>query len=115
MIRLSKTNKVLNIIDDQIGSPTYTKDLAPLLLDMLNSDRYGIYHATNEGFCSWYEFAKEIFKIENIDIELNPIKSSEYKTKAKRPLNSKLNKDKLSKNGFNNLRSWKDALVDYLM
>ncbi|MFI3209875.1 MAG: dTDP-4-dehydrorhamnose reductase [Peptostreptococcaceae bacterium] len=115
MIKLSKNNKVLNIIDDQVGSPTYTKDLTPLLADMLESDKYGIYHVTNEGFCSWYEFAKEIFKIKNIDIELNPIKTSEYKTKAKRPLNSKLSKDKLSENGFNNLRSWKDALIDYLM
>lgn len=114
MLRLSKEHKELNIIDDQIGSPTYTKDLAPLLADMLETDRYGLYHATNEGFCSWYEFAKEIFKIKNIDIKVNPISTKDYPTKARRPLNSKMSKQKLIDKGFIPLRNWKEAVKDYL-
>ena len=114
MIRLSKDRKELNVIDDQIGSPTYTKDLAPLLVDMIETDKYGVYHATNEGFCSWCEFAKEIFKTANIDMTVNPIQTSQYPTKAKRPMNSKMSKEKLSKNGFKILRNWQDALKDYL-
>lgn len=114
MLRLSKEHKELNIIDDQIGSPTYTKDLAPLLVDMLETDRYGLYHATNEGFCSWYEFAKEIFKIKNIDIKVNPISTKDYPTKARRPLNSKMSKQKLIDKGFIPLRNWKEAVKDYL-
>ena len=115
MLRLSKEHKELNIIDDQIGSPTYTKDLAPLLADMLETDRYGLYHATNEGFCSWYEFAKEIFKIKNIDIKVNPISTKDYPTKARRPLNSKMSKQKLIDKGFTPLRNWKEALNEYLI
>lgn len=114
MLRLSKEHKELNIINDQIGSPTYTKDLAPLLVDMLEIDRYGLYHATNEGFCSWYEFAKEIFKIKNIDIKVNPISTKDYPTKARRPLNSKMSKQKLIDKGFIPLRNWKEAVKDYL-
>lgn len=115
MLRLSKEHKELNIIDDQIGSPTYTKDLAPLLVDMLESDRYGLYHVTNEGFCSWYEFAKEIFKLKNIDIKVNPISTKDYPTKARRPLNSKMSKQKLIDKGFIPLRNWKEALNEYLI
>lgn len=115
MLRLSKEYKELNIIDDQIGSPTYTKDLAPLLVDMLEIDKYGLYHATNEGFCSWYEFAKEIFKIKNIDIKVNPISTKDYPTKARRPLNSKMSKQKLIDKGFTPLRNWKEALNEYLI
>lgn len=114
MLRLSKEHKELNIIDDQIGSPTYTKDLAPLLVDMLESDRYGLYHVTNEGFCSWYEFAKEIFKLKNIDIKVNSISTKDYPTKARRPLNSKMSKQKLIDKGFTPLRNWKEAVKDYL-
>ncbi|MGL4912419.1 MAG: dTDP-4-dehydrorhamnose reductase [Romboutsia sp.] len=114
MLKLSKEKKELSVVDDQIGSPTYTKDLAPLLIDMVESDKYGIYHATNEGFCSWYEFAKEAFKYKEITISLNPIKTSQYPTKAKRPLNSKLSKCKLSASGFKPLRHWKEALHDYI-
>lgn len=114
MLRLSETRNELNVIDDQVGSPTYTKDLASLLVDMIETDKYGVYHATNEGFCSWYEFAKEIFKLANKDIIVNPILTSEYSTKALRPLNSKLSKTKLRKNGFKSLRNWQDALKEYL-
>ena len=114
MIKLSKDRDELNVIDDQVGSPTYTKDLAPILVDMIESDKYGIYHVTNEGFCSWYEFAKEIFKIANINTKVNPIQACQYPTKAKRPSNSKMNKNKLIKSDFNELRNWKHALKEYI-
>lgn len=114
MLRLAKDIDKLNVIHDQIGSPTYTKDLAPLIVDMIESDKYGIYHATNEGFCSWYDFAKEIFKVANIDIEVIPIATSQYPTKAQRPMNSKMSKQKLIDNGFKTLRSWEDAVDEYI-
>ena len=81
---------------------------------MIESDKYGIYHATNEGYCTWYEFAKEIFKIANVDIEVNPINTSEYPTKATRPLNSKISKKKLDNMKFITLRNWKSALYEYI-
>ena len=114
MLRLAKDRDELNVIDDQVGSPTYTKDLAPLLVDMLESDRYGTYHATNDGYCSWYEFAKEIFDVAGVDIKVNPITTDMYPTKAKRPFNSKMSKNKLIENEFKMLRHWKDALKDYI-
>lgn len=114
MLRLSKDRKELSVIEDQIGSPTYTKDLAPLLVDMIETDKYGVYHVTNDGYCSWYDFAKEIFRAANIDIKVNPIKTSQYPTKAKRPFNSKMSKQKLVDNGFSQLRDWKLALKDYI-
>lgn len=114
MLKLSKDRELLNIINDQIGSPTYTKDLASLLVDMIENDKYGIYHATNEGYCTWYEFANEIFNVSDTNIEVNPIVTSEYPTKAKRPMNSKMNKDKLNINGFIKLREWRYALKDYI-
>lgn len=114
MLRLSKERDSLNVINDQVGSPTYTNDLAPLLVDMIETDKYGVYHATNEGYCTWYEFAKEIFKIANIDIEVNPITTLEYHTKGERPMNSKMNKDKLYGKSFYKLRNWKEALLDYI-
>lgn len=114
MLRLSKDREELNIIADQMGSPTYTKDLAPLLVDMIESDKYGTYHATNEGYCSWFDFAKEIFTISDIGIKVKPISTSQYPTKAKRPFNSKMSKQKLMDNGFQELRNWKLALKDYI-
>lgn len=114
MLRLSKDRDELNVIDDQVGSPTYTKDLAPLLVDMLESDRYGTYHATNDGYCSWYEFAKEIFDVAGVNIKVNPITTDMYPTKAKRPFNSKMSKEKLKNNNFRTLRSWKSAVKDYI-
>lgn len=115
MLRLSKANNQLSIVNDQIGSPTYTKDLSRLLVDMLETNKYGLYHATNEGYCSWYEFANTIFKLANINIDIKAINSNEYASRAKRPLNSKLSKDKLIEYGFKPLPHWEDALKDYLI
>lgn len=115
MLRLAKERKSINVINDQIGSPTYTKDLSRLLVDMITSEKYGVYHVTNEGVCSWYEFAKEIFEIANIDIELNPITTDKYPTKAKRPMNSKMSKNRVYNNKFNKLRHWKEAVNDYII
>ena len=115
MLRLSKANNQLSIVNDQIGSPTYTKDLSRLLVDMLETSKYGLYHATNEGYCSWYEFANTIFKLANINIDIMAINSNECASRAKRPLNSKLSKDKLIEYGFKPLPHWEDALKDYLI
>ena len=115
MLKLSKTHDTLTVINDQIGSPTYTYDLARLLVDMMETDKYGIYHATNEGLCSWYEFAVEIFRQAGIPMNVIPVTSAEYKAaKAKRPFNSRMNKDKLEANGFERLPKWQDALARYL-
>ena len=115
MLRLSKANNQLSIVNDQIGSQTYTKDLSRLLVDMLETSKYGLYHATNEGYCSWYEFANTIFKLANINIDIKAINSNEYASRAKRPMNSKLSKDKLIEYGFKPLPHWEDALKDYLI
>ena len=115
MLRLSKTHDTLTVINDQIGSTTYTYDLARLLVDMMETDKYGIYHATNEGLCSWYEFAVEIFRQAGVPMNVIPVTSAEYKAaKAKRPFNSRMNKDKLEKKGFERLPQWQDALARYL-
>lgn len=114
MRRLGSERDELNIIDDQVGSPTYTADLAPLLVNMMETNKYGIYHATNEGFCSWYEFANEIFKQSGIDVKINPITTDQYPTAAKRPMNSRMSKDKLTEFGFALLPSWEEALNHYL-
>lgn len=118
MISLSKDHKELNVVSDQIVGVTYTKDLSKLLIDMVESDKYGIYHATNEGYVSWADFAKKIFEYKNIDVKVNPIKTEEYlklvPNQAKRPLNSRLDKESLDKAGFSRLPSWCDALYRYL-
>lgn len=108
-----KGNK-LRIVNDQIGSPTYTVDLAKLLCDMALSDKYGIYHATNEGICSWYDFACEIFKQSGIKINIEPVSSTAFPTKAKRPHNSRMSKKCLDEAGFNRLPTWQNALTKYL-
>lgn len=113
MLRLGKEHKELNVVADQYGSPTYTADLAPLLIEMIKTDKYGIYHATNEGVCSWAEFAEEIFKVAGMNVKVNHITTDEYPTKAKRPLNSRLSKEKL-KGNFRELRDWKNALKEYI-
>lgn len=113
MLRLAETRKELNVVCDQIGSPTYTADLAPLLCDMIVTDRYGVYHATNEGVCSWAQFAQEIFRVAGKDVVVHPIPTSEYPTRAVRPLNSRMSKDKLDQMGFSRLPSWQDALQRY--
>ena len=114
MLRLAETHDELNVVGDQIGSPTYTFDLAKLLIDMIQTDKYGIYHATNEGFCSWAEFAEEIFKQSGKQVKVNAITTEEYPTKAVRPKNSRMSKRKLIDNGFQPLRPWKEALNHYL-
>lgn len=108
-----KGNK-LRIVNDQIGSPTYTVDLAKLLCDMALSDKYGVYHATNEGICSWYDFACEIFKQSDIKINIEPVLSTAFPTKATRPHNSRMSKKCLDEAGFNRLPAWQDALSRYL-
>jgi len=103
------------VVCDQIGSPTYTFDLAKLLCDMIQTEKYGIYHATNEWYCSWYEFACEIFKIAGMDVKVIPIKSEEYPTRAKRPRNSRMSKREILNRGFNFMPSWKEALNTYVL
>ena len=114
MLRLGKERNEISVVADQIGSPTYTPDLAKLLVEMIETDKYGVYHATNEGYCSWYEFANEIFRINSIDIKVNKINTEDYPTKAKRPKNSRLSKINLDNNNFKRLSHWKDALKDYI-
>ena len=114
MLRLGKERGAVSVVDDQIGSPTYTYDLAKLLVEMIQTDRYGRYHATNEGLCSWYEFACEIFKQAGMDVKVSPVDSSSFPAKAKRPSNSRMSKEKLTENGFDRLPSWQDALGRYL-
>lgn len=114
MLRLAETKGELNVVCDQIGSPTYTADLAPLLCDMIAADRYGVYHATNEGVCSWAEFAREVFRLAGKDVKVNPVPTSEYPTRAVRPLNSRMSKDKLEEMGFARLPDWHDALARYI-
>lgn len=114
MLKLSENHDTITVVNDQIGSPTYTYDLARLLVDMLETDRYGRYHATNEGLCSWFEFAQEIFRQAGRDVKVLPVSSDEYPAKAKRPHNSRMNKDKLEEMGFKRLPSWQDALSRYL-
>ena len=114
MLALSETRDKITVVCDQVGSPTYTPDLAVLLADMCESDAYGIYHATNEGFCSWYEFAKEIFRMAGKNTEVIPVTTKDYKCAAVRPLNSRLSKAKLEANGFTRLPEWRNALERYL-
>ena len=115
MLNLGKTRDHLTVVNDQIGSPTYTYDLSKLLVDMVETDKYGRYHATNEGLCSWYDFACEIFKQAGYNhVTVSPVSASEYPAKAKRPSNSRMCKDKLTENGFEKLPTWQDALGRYL-
>ncbi len=114
MLRLAETRTELNVVCDQTGSPTYTADLAPLLCDMVQTERYGIYHATNEGICTWAEFAQEIFALSGKNVTVHPILSEAYPTKAARPCNSRLSKQSLTAEGFSLLPSWQDALKRYL-
>ncbi|OLR60195.1 dTDP-4-dehydrorhamnose reductase [Anaerostipes sp. 494a] len=114
MLNLGKTHDKLTVVNDQTGSPTYTYDLARLLVDMIQTEKYGRYHATNEGLCTWYEFACEIFKQAGMDVSVSPVTSDEYLSKAKRPANSRMDKSKLAENGFQPLPEWQDALKRYL-
>lgn len=116
MLNVGRMRDKVTVVCDQIGTPTYTPDLAVLLADMIVTDKYGYYHATNEGgYISWYEYTKEIFRQANISAEVVPVTTAEYGiSKAKRPLNSRLDKSKLARAGFNPLPDWRDALTRYL-
>lgn len=115
MLNLGETHDTLTVVDDQVGTPTYTYDLARLLVDMLEKDAYGKYHVTNEGgYITWYEFAKEIFAQAGMDVNVVPVTSDKFPAKAKRPHNSRMDKSKLEKNGFTPLPTWQDALKRYL-
>lgn len=116
MLRLSENHDTLRVVCDQIGTPTYTPDLARLLADMIVTDKYGYYHATNEGgYISWYDFACEIFRQAGKKTKVIPVTTAEYGvSKAKRPFNSRLDKSKLTENGFQPLPDWKDTLKRYL-
>lgn len=116
MLALSKKYREIKVVSDQIGTPTYTRDLARLLADMAESEKYGYYHATNEGgYISWYDFACEIFRQAGRDVSVIPVTTKEYGiSKAARPFNSRLDKSKLTENGFEPLPVWQDALARYL-
>ena len=116
MLRLGKERGAVSVVNDQIGNPTYTFDLAKLVVDMIQTDKYGIYHATNSGdFISWYDFACEIFKQAGMnDVKVTPVDSNAFPAKATRPKNSRMNQTELDKNGFNRLPVWQDALSRYL-
>ena len=114
MLRLSENRDEVSVVCDQVGSPTYTADLAGLLCDMVITEKYGVYHATNEGTCSWAEFAAEIFRLAGRDTTVRTIPTCEYPTLAARPLNSRMGKDKLEQAGFQRLPAWQDALARYI-
>mgnify|MGYP000482576567 FL=1 len=116
MIRLGKERGTVSVVNDQVGNPTYTFDLAKLVVDMIQTDKYGTYHATNSGdFISWYDFACEIFKQTGMsNVKVTPVNSTAFPAKANRPKNSRMNQTELDKNGFNRLPTWQDALARYL-
>ena len=116
MLRLGQTHPTLRVVSDQIGTPTYTLDLARLLVDMIETEKYGVYHATNEGgYISWYDFACEIFRQTGLPVTVQPVTTAEYGlSKATRPFNSRLDKTKLTESGFVPLPHWRDALERYL-
>ena len=116
MLNIGKKFDTLRVVNDQIGTPTYTLDLSRLLVDMVETEKYGYYHATNEGgYISWYDFAVEIFKQADYDTKVTPVSTAEYGlSKAARPFNSRLDKSKLTENGFRPLPDWQDALARYL-
>ena len=116
MLNIGKKYDTLRVVNDQIGTPTYTLDLSRLLVDMVETEKYGYYHATNEGgYISWYDFACEIFRQAGYETKVNPVTTAEYGlSKAARPFNSRLDKAKLVENGFEPLPIWQDALARYL-
>ncbi|MCI6638704.1 MAG: dTDP-4-dehydrorhamnose reductase [Bilifractor sp.] len=117
MLNVGKTHPEVRVVDDQIGTPTYTLDLARLLVDMIETEKYGYYHATNEGgYISWYDFTKEIYRQAGLETNVVPVTTAEYGlSKAARPFNSRLDKSKLAENGFQPLPDWKDALHRFLV
>lgn len=116
MLKLGETHDTLRVVNDQIGTPTYTLDLSRLLVDMIETEKYGYYHATNEGgYISWYDFACAIFKASGMNVNVLPVTTAEYgESTAKRPFNSRLDKSKLTDNGFQPLPDWRNALERYV-
>ena len=114
MLKLAETNKELNVVNDQYGSPTSTVDLAKSIIDLITTEHYGVYHGTCEGQCSWYHFAKKIFELKNIDIKVNPVTSEEFKRPAPRPAYSVLDNFMLKLVGLNSFRNWEESLKEYL-
>ena len=114
MLRLGTEKDELNVVDDQIGSPTYTPDLARLICDLIETEHYGIYHGTNEGYCSWADFAAEIMRLGGRKAVVNPVPSSQYPVRAERPHNSRLSKECLDRIGIKRLPQWQDALKRFL-
>lgn len=114
MLKLAQNNKELNVVNDQFGSPTSTVDLAKAIIDLINTENYGTYHGTCEGQCSWYDFAKKIFEISNIDIKVNPVSSEEFKRPAPRPKYSVLDNFMFKLVELNSFRKWEDSLREYL-
>ncbi len=117
MVNVGRTHDEVRVVNDQIGTPTYTYDLSRLLVDMIETEKYGYYHATNEGgYISWYDFCEEIYRQAGLSTKVIPVTTLEYGlSKAKRPFNSRLDKSKLTENGFERLPDWKDALGRYLL
>lgn len=118
MLKLAENHNELNIVCDQVGSPTYTADLAKLMVDMAETNKFGTYHATNEGYCSWAEFATYIFAVANKNVKVNPVTTEQYKkinpNQADRPLNSRMSKASLDSAGFKRLPGWQDATERYI-
>ena len=114
MLKLADENKELNVVNDQFGSPTSTVDLAKAIIALMNTEHYGVYHGTCEGKCSWYDFAKKIFKLKNIDIKVNPVTSEEFKRPAPRPAYSVLDNFMFKLVGLNSFRNWEESLEEYL-
>lgn len=114
MLKLAETNKELSVVADQFGNPTYAKDLAIAIVNLIQTQYYGTYHGTCEGTCSWYDFARKIFEIKGIDIQVNPVTSEQFPRPAKRPFYSSLDNFMLKINGMNSFRTWEEALEDYL-
>jgi dTDP-4-dehydrorhamnose reductase len=114
MLRLAEDRDELGVVHDQVGSPTYTVDLARFMIDLVESDKYGVYHATNEGVCSWYEFAVEIFNQRGVNVKVNPLTSEQFPRPAARPKYSVLSKKKIIEQGFTPLPNWKKALSAFL-
>lgn len=114
MLKLGSERDEIGVVHDQIGSPTYTVDLAKFLVELIETNKYGIYHAANEGVCSWFEFAKEIFKQSNMEVKVNPLTSEQFPRPAARPKYSVMSKKKITEEGFTSLRDWKEALQEYL-
>ena len=114
VLRLGRERDEVRVVNDQIGCPTYADDLAALLCEMALTERYGVYHAANSGCCSWYELAKEAFRLAGVTAALTPVSALEYPQAAPRPRNSRLDTRDLTANGFTPLPSWQDALKRYL-